>query len=68
MTFGYGRSTCPGRQIAMVEIKVVVLALLKYFDVCFEHKHVQVPDFDITHLGVGIMPPLADVNVVIKSL
>nr|CAB3235928.1 cholesterol 7-alpha-monooxygenase-like [Phallusia mammillata] len=63
MTFGFGSTRCPGRHIAMIEIKLVTLALLKHFDVKICEPDKPLPDFDLTHLGFGVMPPSQDVRV-----
>lgn len=66
MTFGFGSTRCPGRHIAMIEIKLVTLALLKHFDVRLSDPDRKLPGSDLTHLGFGVMPPDHDVSVTIR--
>ncbi|XP_078485364.1 cytochrome P450 7A1-like [Ciona intestinalis] len=67
MTFGYGAVRCPGRHIALIEIKFLTLALLRHFDIKlvknYSRKSEDYPQFDLTHLGFGVMPPNRDVDV-----
>ncbi|XP_076812168.1 cytochrome P450 7A1-like isoform X2 [Clavelina lepadiformis] len=61
MTFGYGLTRCPGRHIATIEIKLLILSMLKYFNVVLGSD--DIPEQDLTHLGFGIMPPKNEVIV-----
>nr|XP_009860779.2 cholesterol 7-alpha-monooxygenase-like [Ciona intestinalis] len=65
MTFGYGVTRCPGRHIALIEIKLAVLAMLGHFNVQFVDSNTKPPSFDLTHLGFGVMPPDTDIEVLI---
>uniref|UniRef100_H2ZLL6 Uncharacterized protein n=1 Tax=Ciona savignyi TaxID=51511 RepID=H2ZLL6_CIOSA len=66
MTFGYGAIRCPGRHIAMIEIKVLALTLLKHFNIdlgqIYDRSSKDYPQPDLTHLGFGVMPPDRDVG------
>uniref|UniRef100_H2Y5Q2 Uncharacterized protein n=1 Tax=Ciona savignyi TaxID=51511 RepID=H2Y5Q2_CIOSA len=66
MTFGFGATRCPGRHIAMIEIKLAVLALLRHFDVRFANPNEKTPEFDLSHLGFGVMPPATDIDVLVS--
>lgn len=61
MPFGSGATMCPGRYIAINEIKQFVCLLLLYFDVELEDERDTVrPDY--ARAGLGIMQPLDEVR------
>nr|XP_018672581.1 cholesterol 7-alpha-monooxygenase-like [Ciona intestinalis]XP_026695812.1 cholesterol 7-alpha-monooxygenase-like [Ciona intestinalis]XP_026695813.1 cholesterol 7-alpha-monooxygenase-like [Ciona intestinalis] len=70
MTFGYGAVRCPGRHIALMEIKFLTLVLLRHFDIKlvknYSRQSEDYPQFDLTHLGFGVMPPSRDVDVTLS--
>ncbi|XP_039256438.2 cytochrome P450 7B1-like [Styela clava] len=66
LTFGYGTNRCPGRHIALIEIKLCVLIFLRHFRLELLNPDEKPPPFDMRHLGFGVMPPLSDVLVKIS--
>eukprot|EP00743_Colponemidia_sp_Colp-15_P004253 GILK01004589.1.p1 GENE.GILK01004589.1~~GILK01004589.1.p1 ORF type:complete len:497 (-),score=63.94 GILK01004589.1:426-1880(-) len=63
MPFGGGVSMCPGRFMAVTEIKIYVATLLHLFDLRLD---AALPPVDQTRAGLGILPPKGDVAVSIR--
>ncbi len=61
MPFGAGKHTCPGRFFAINEIKVITTCLFRRFD--FERITDPLPPYDNGRVGLGIYPPVGDVDV-----
>ena len=55
LTFGFGKGKCPGRHLALMEIKLMILGLLT----CFDPKLTsgEVPEMDLMHIGFGVLAP-----------
>ncbi|XP_072296396.1 cytochrome P450 7A1-like [Eucyclogobius newberryi] len=60
MPFGSGASKCPGRYIALQEIKQFVSLLLLFFDLELTDTNAHVQP-DLARAGLGIMQPASDV-------
>lgn len=61
MPFGAGVSMCPGRFFAINEIKLFVARALLDWEI--EVSAAPAPDFDFSRAGLGIYPPVHDVEV-----
>jgi cholesterol 7alpha-monooxygenase len=62
LPFGSGVTLCPGRKFARNEVKLLLIYLLSKFD--FELlDNSQVPVVDGARAGLGIFPPLNDIDV-----
>ena len=59
LTFGFGGGRCPGRHLALMKIKLMILSLLTCFDPKLLTEHI--PKADLSHIGYGVMPPESDV-------
>lgn len=64
MPFGAGHSMCPGRFFAANEIKLFVAMTLLACEI--ELPDEPAPGFDYSRAGLGIYPPVADVNVRVR--
>lgn len=60
LPFGSGASMCPGRFLAMNELKIVVAHLLSRYEL--EITDERIPTGDTSRLGLGIPPPTHDVK------
>lgn len=65
LTFGFGSVRCPGRHIAIGETKLIVIYLLKNYNIEHLSKNTD-PGMDLTHIGFGVMPPKNVINVSIS--
>ena len=63
MPFGAGVSMCPGRFFAINEIKLFVAMCLRDFDFDFVDPDHATPGFDLSRAGLGIYPPVEDVEL-----
>jgi cytochrome P450 len=64
MLFGSGASMCPGRFLAMHEIKLMVAYML----IAFECEPLEpTPTFDVSRAGVGVFPPVSEMKVRIRA-
>lgn len=50
ITFGHGRYACPGRFIAAVEIKTVLAAMLRRYDIKFEDEQTRPKSLQVLEL------------------
>jgi len=57
LPFGSGSHLCPGRHLALIEIKQFVLFLLNDFDVELVDPSASIPKFDHSRYGLGNLPP-----------
>ncbi len=64
MPFGGGVSMCPGRHFARNEIKLYTAFLLRHFELTLAST--DVPAFDQTRAGLGILPPARDVGFTLR--
>lgn len=62
MPFGSGNAICPGRLFAVQEIKQFLILMLSYFELEFVESHVNCPPLDQSRAGLGILPPLNDIE------
>ncbi|XP_004580840.2 cytochrome P450 7A1 [Ochotona princeps] len=62
MPFGSGATICPGRLFAVQEIKQFLILMLSYFELEFVESHVNCPPLDQSRAGLGILPPLNDIE------
>ncbi|XP_044151334.1 cytochrome P450 7A1-like [Bufo gargarizans] len=62
LPFGSGRTKCPGRQFAVLEIKQLLTLLISYFDMELADKNAKCPPLDQSRAGLGILPPTNDVD------
>ncbi|XP_006140925.1 cholesterol 7-alpha-monooxygenase [Tupaia chinensis] len=62
MPFGSGATICPGRLFAVHEIKQFLVLMLSYFELELVDRHVKCPSLDQSRAGLGILPPLSDVE------
>lgn len=62
MPFGSGATICPGRLFAVHEIKQFLILMLTYFELELVESHVKCPPLDQSRAGLGILPPLNDVQ------
>ena len=60
LSFGGGKSICPGRYFAINEFKLVVATLLQWFDI--ELATTGIPKDDQTRVGLGAWGPLTDIK------
>jgi len=61
LTFGFGEGKCPGRYLAFMEIKLLILTLLTCFDPSLVDD--ETPQRDISYIGFGVLPPKHDVSI-----
>ncbi|KAM9197983.1 cytochrome P450 7A1 [Dugong dugon] len=62
MPFGSGATICPGRLFAVHEIKLFLILMLSYFELELVDSHVTCPPLDQSRAGLGILPPLNDIE------
>ncbi|XP_028626199.1 cholesterol 7-alpha-monooxygenase [Grammomys surdaster] len=62
MPFGSGATMCPGRLFAVQEIKQFLILMLSYFELELVESHVKCPPLDQSRAGLGILPPLNDIE------
>lgn len=62
MPFGSGATICPGRIFAILEIKQFLVLMLTYFELELVENPVKCPPLDQSRAGLGILPPLHDVE------
>ncbi|XP_003464463.3 cytochrome P450 7A1 [Cavia porcellus] len=62
MPFGSGATICPGRLFAVQEIKQFLILMLLYFELELVESHVKCPPLDQSRAGLGILPPLHDIE------
>lgn len=62
MPFGSGATICPGRLFAVQEIKQFLILMLSCFELELVESHVQCPPLDQSRAGLGILPPLHDIE------
>ncbi|XP_055969171.1 cytochrome P450 7A1 [Sorex fumeus] len=62
MPFGSGATICPGRIFAVLEIKQFLILMLTYFELELVENPVKCPPLDQSRAGLGILPPLNDVE------
>uniref|UniRef100_A0A8C5M7Y0 Cholesterol 7-alpha-monooxygenase n=1 Tax=Leptobrachium leishanense TaxID=445787 RepID=A0A8C5M7Y0_9ANUR len=62
LPFGSGKTKCPGRHVAVYEIKQMITLFLSYFDIEYVDKNVKIPPLDQSRAGLGILQPTHDVN------
>jgi cytochrome P450 len=64
LPFGGGVSMCPGRHFAQNEIKILVATLLLWLDA--ELCSFAIPGLDFSRIGLGILPPKQDVELLVR--
>ncbi|KAM6214968.1 cytochrome P450 7A1 [Rhynchocyon petersi] len=62
MPFGSGATICPGRIFAVHEIKQFLILMISYFELALVDSHVKCPPLDQSRAGLGILPPLNDIE------
>ncbi|XP_017518973.3 cytochrome P450 7A1 [Manis javanica] len=62
MPFGSGATVCPGRLFAVQEMKQFLILMLSYFELELVESHVTCPPLDQSRAGLGILPPLNDIE------
>ncbi|XP_006877024.1 PREDICTED: cholesterol 7-alpha-monooxygenase-like [Chrysochloris asiatica] len=62
MPFGSGATICPGRIFAVHEIKEFLILMLSYFELELVESQVKCPPLDQSRVGLGILPPLNDIE------
>ncbi|XP_013375562.1 PREDICTED: cholesterol 7-alpha-monooxygenase [Chinchilla lanigera] len=62
MPFGSGATICPGRLFAVQEIKQFLILMLLYFELELVESQVKCPPLDQSRAGLGILPPLNDIE------
>ncbi|XP_039725255.1 cytochrome P450 7A1 isoform X2 [Pteropus medius] len=62
MPFGSGATICPGRLFAVQEIKQFLILMLFYFELELVESRVKCPPLDQSRAGLGILPPLNDIE------
>ncbi|XP_057647075.1 cytochrome P450 7A1 [Chionomys nivalis] len=62
MPFGSGATICPGRLFAVQEIKQFLILMLSCFELELVESPVQCPPLDQSRAGLGILPPLHDIE------
>ncbi|XP_028592723.2 cytochrome P450 7A1 [Podarcis muralis] len=62
MPFGMGLAKCPGRLLAVHEIKQFLTLLLSYFEVELLDKNVTCPSLDQSRVGLGVLQPASDID------
>ena len=61
LSFGFGEGRCPGQKLALFEIKFTTIALLTCFNMNLETD--QIPEMNLEHLGMGVLPPNNEVFI-----
>lgn len=62
MPFGSGATICPGRLFAVQEIKQFLILMLSCFELELVESQVKCPPLDQSRAGLGILPPLHDIE------
>ncbi|XP_004842208.1 cholesterol 7-alpha-monooxygenase [Heterocephalus glaber] len=62
MPFGSGATICPGRLFAVQEIKQFLILMLLYFELELVESQAKCPPLDQSRVGLGILPPLNDIE------
>ncbi|XP_044100415.1 cytochrome P450 7A1 [Neovison vison] len=62
MPFGSGATICPGRIFAVQEIKQFLILMLSYFELELVDSQVKCPPLDQSRAGLGVLPPLNDIE------
>lgn len=62
MPFGSGATICPGRLFAVQEIKQFLILMLSCFELEFVESQIKCPPLDQSRAGLGILPPLHDIE------
>ncbi|XP_054847916.1 5-beta-cholestane-3-alpha,7-alpha-diol 12-alpha-hydroxylase-like [Eublepharis macularius] len=62
MPFGMGPSKCPGRFLAVTEIKTFVFLMLAYFDIELVNGEEEIPPADKSQFGFGTILPVRDIQ------
>ncbi|XP_037668034.1 prostacyclin synthase isoform X1 [Choloepus didactylus] len=63
MPWGAGHNQCLGRSYAVNSIKQFVFLVLMHFDLELSSPEVEIPEFDFSRYGFGLMQPELDVPV-----
>ncbi|RYH21286.1 cytochrome P450 [archaeon] len=63
LAFGAGITYCPGRKFARNELKLLVVYLLHRLNLKLADPQCDTPGLNATRAGIGIFPPVQDVNV-----
>ncbi|XP_015999213.1 prostacyclin synthase [Rousettus aegyptiacus] len=63
MPWGAGHNQCLGRGYAINSIKQFVFLVLAHFDLELIHPDVEIPEFDLSRYGFGLMQPERDVPI-----
>lgn len=66
LPFGAGVTLCPGRRFARNEVKILLVFLLNKFDFTLVDKSKR-PVIDGGRAGIGIFPPLHDIEAIIRK-
>ncbi|XP_007937679.1 cytochrome P450 7A1 [Orycteropus afer afer] len=62
MPFGSGATICPGRLFAVHEMKQFLFLMLSCFELELVDSHVKCPPLDQSRAGLGVLPPLNDIE------
>jgi len=62
MVFSHGKHMCPGRFLAMNELKLLLVSIFTRLEIEFIIPQPE-PELDLTYYGVGSMKPKTDVRV-----
>ncbi|KAG8519606.1 Prostacyclin synthase [Galemys pyrenaicus] len=63
LPWGAGHNQCLGRGYAISSIKQFVLLVLTHLDLELTHPDVEIPEFDLSRYGFGLMQPEHDVTI-----
>lgn len=63
MPWGAGHNQCLGRGYAISSIKQFVFLVLAHFDLELVNPNVEIPEFDLSRYGFGLMQPEHDVPI-----
>lgn len=63
MPWGAGHNQCLGKNYAINSIKQFVVLLLTHFDLELGSKDTEVPEFDLSRYGFGLLQPEEDVPI-----
>ncbi|XP_016831098.1 prostacyclin synthase [Cricetulus griseus] len=67
LPWGAGHNQCLGKNYAINSIKQFVVLLLTHFDLELGSKDTEVPEFDLSRYGFGLMQPEEDVPIRYRS-
>uniref|UniRef100_H3B3T3 Uncharacterized protein n=1 Tax=Latimeria chalumnae TaxID=7897 RepID=H3B3T3_LATCH len=62
LPFGSGMAKCPGRHLAMNEIKQFLVLMLCYYDIELLEPNGAIPPLDQSRAGLGVLPPTFDIK------